>query len=42
LGGCVARLHDSRDAKVALAQLTPPDLRAALSVRRQALGGERR
>lgn len=42
LEGCVTRLHDSRDAKVALAQLTPADLRAALSMRHQALGGERR
>ncbi len=42
LEGCVARLHEARDAKVALAQLTPADLRAALSMRRQALEGERR
>jgi len=41
LEGCVTRLHDSRDAKVALAQLTSADLRAALSMRRQALGEER-
>ena len=41
LEGCVTRLHDSRDAKVALAQLTPADLRAALRMRRQALGEER-
>lgn len=41
LEGCVTRLHDSRDAKVALAQLTSADLRAALSLRRQALGEER-
>ncbi len=42
LEGCVARLHEARDAKVALAQLTPADLRAALSMRRQALGEQRR
>lgn len=41
LEGCVTRLHDSRDAKVALAQLTSAELRAALSMRRQALGEER-
>lgn len=41
LEGCVTRLHDSRDAKVALAQLTSADLRAALRMRRQALGEER-
>lgn len=42
LEGCVTRLHEARDAKVALAQLTPADLRAALSMRRRALGGELR
>lgn len=42
LEGCVARLHDSRDVKMALAQLTPPELRVALRMRRQALGGQRR
>jgi len=42
LEGCVTRLHEARDAKVVLAQLTPTDLRTALSMRRQALEGQQR
>lgn len=38
LAGCVDRLHQVRAARAALARLDAPSLRAALEVRRSALG----
>ena len=37
--GCMTRLHEVQQAKAAL-KLTAPELRAALELRRQGLGGE--
>ena len=39
LDGCMTRLHEVQQAKAAL-KLTAPELRAALELRRQGLGGE--
>jgi len=38
--GCVTRLHQVQKAKAALKGLTACELRAALELRRQGLGGE--
>jgi len=38
--GCMPRLHEVQQAKAALNGLTAPELRAALELRRQELGGE--
>ena len=40
LDGCMTRLHEVQQAKAALKGLTAPELRAALELRRQGLGGE--
>lgn len=40
LDGCVTRLDEVQQAKAALGGLTAPELRAALELRRQGLGGE--
>ena len=38
--GCMTRLHEVQQARSALEGLTAPELRAALELRRQELGGE--
>ena len=40
LDGCVTALHEVRQAKVALKRVTACELRAALKLGRQGLGGE--
>lgn len=40
LGGCMTRLREVQPAKAALKGLTACELRAALALRRQGLGGE--